>query len=133
MFFRGGLDRKLQLLTAPGVHAIVGTAGRPGVIPDAEIEAIRWAVNSRLNVEPHPFLQCGDKMRIKSGPLAGLEGLLVSKQNRFRLVISVEMLGSSVVVGVAAPLLERIGRPETHRIAYPPPPAVRGGVTGLSY
>lgn len=132
VFFRGGLDRKLQLLTAPGVHAIVGTAGRPGVIPDAEIEAIRWTVNSRLNVEPHPFLQCGDKMRIKSGPLAGLEGLLVSKQNRLRLVLSVEMLGSSVAVEVDAPLLERIGRSDTHRIARLPSLAARGGVTGPS-
>src|SRR3989304_1652020 len=74
-FFRGGLDRKLQLLTAPGAHAIVGTAGRPGVISDAEIEAIRLAVDSRFNVEPHPFLQCGDRVRIQSGPLTGLEGI----------------------------------------------------------
>ena len=132
VFFRGGLDRKLQLLTAPGVHTIVGTAGRPGVIPDAEIEAIRWVVNSRLKVEPHPFLQCGDEMRIESGPLAGLEGLLVSKQNRLRLVLSVEMLGRSVVVEVAAPLLKRIGRPDTHRLAGLPSLAAHGGVTGLS-
>jgi transcription antitermination factor NusG len=133
VFFRGGLDRKLQLLTAPGAHAIVGTAGRPGVISDAEIESIRQAVDSRFNVEPHPFLQCGDRVRIKSGSLAGLEGILVNKQNRFRLVLSVEMLGRSVAVELDALLLERIGGLDTHRIADPHPLASRLGATGLRY
>ena len=133
VFFRGGLDRKLQLLTAPGAHAIVGTAGRPGVISDAEIEAIRLAVDSRFNVEPHPFLHCGDQVRIQSGPLAGLEGILVNKQNRLRLVLSVEMLGQSVAVEVDAFLVERIGGPDPYRMAGPHPLAPRLGAGGLCY
>jgi transcription antitermination factor NusG len=130
VFFRGGLERKIQLLTAPGVHGIVGTAGRPGVISDAEIEAIRVAVDSRFNIEPHPFLQCGDRVRIRSGPLAGLEGILVNKQNRLRLVLSVEMLGRSVAVEVDALLVERIGGPDPYRMAGRYPLAARSGAAG---
>ena len=108
VFLRGGLDRKLQLLKTPGVHGIVGTAGRPGVIPESEITAIRLAVENTLHIQPHPFLKCGDRVRIKSGPLLGIEGILVRKHDRYRLVLSVEMLGSSVAVEVDGSIVERI-------------------------
>jgi len=114
-FVRGGLDRRLQIITTPGVHGIVGTAGRAGIIPESEITAIRRAVENTLRVEPHPFLQCGDWVRIKSGPLLGLEGILVSKQNRLRLVLSVEMLGRSVAVEVESSIVERISDQNAER------------------
>lgn len=111
VFLRGGLDRRLQIIQTPGVHAIVGTAGRPGVIPEPEITAIRRAVDNSLRIAPHPFLECGDWVRIKSGPLFGLEGILVRKQDQFRLVLSVEMLARSVAVEVDASIVERVSKP----------------------
>jgi transcription antitermination factor NusG len=119
VFFRGGLDRKLQLLTAPGVHGIVGTAGRAGTISDAEIDSIQRAVESKFSIEPHPFLECGDRVRIQGGPLAGIEGILVNKENRCHLVLSVEMLGSSVSVEVDASLVKRIGRRDSYGVPGP--------------
>ena len=100
VFLRGGVDRRLQILQTPGVHSIVETARRPGVIPEPEIFAIRRAVENALRIEPHPFLANGDWVRIKSGPLVGLEGILVRKQDQIRLVLSVDMLGRSVAVEV---------------------------------
>jgi len=111
VFLRGGLDRQLQILTTPGVYTIVGWAGRPAVIPQAEIDAVRQLVESFLRVEPHPFLKCGDRVRVKSGSLQGLEGILVRKKNVFRLVISVEMLGRSAAVEVDRSCLERVSSP----------------------
>jgi len=108
VFLRGGLDRRLQILSTPGVYTIVGWAGRPAVIPQAEIDAVRRLVESSLRVEPHPFLKCGDRVRVKSGPLQGLEGILVRKKNVFRLVISVEMLGRSAAVEIDGSCLERV-------------------------
>ena len=100
VFCRGGFDRRLQILKTPGVHSIVETARRPGVIPDAEIAAIRRAVENALRIEPHPFLASGDWVKIKFGPLVGVEGILVRKQDQLRLVLSVEMLGRSVAVEI---------------------------------
>ncbi|OFW37985.1 MAG: hypothetical protein A3J28_04420 [Acidobacteria bacterium RIFCSPLOWO2_12_FULL_60_22] len=100
VFLRGGFDRRLQILKTPGVHAIVESAGRPGVIPELEIAAIQRAVENSLRIKPHPFLETGDWVKIKSGPLVGLEGILVRKQDQLRLVLSVEMLGRSVAVEV---------------------------------
>ena len=68
-------------------------------IPEAEIESIRKAIEWGNRVEPHPFLRCGDRVRVKSGPLQGLEGILVRKKNFYRLVLSVEILERSAARG----------------------------------
>jgi len=58
--------------------------------------AIRRAVNGNYRVEPHPFLKCGERVRVTRGSLEGVEGILVRKKNLFRLVLSVDMLAQSV-------------------------------------
>ncbi|MGD0238537.1 MAG: hypothetical protein ABSC55_28870, partial [Syntrophorhabdales bacterium] len=95
------------ILTTPGVHSIVGMAGCPEPIPDSEIHTVKRIMESSLAVEPHPYLRCGDRVRVLMGPLEGIEGILVRKKNDFRLVLSVEMLMKSVAVEVDAALVER--------------------------
>lgn len=97
----------LPVLTTPGVHMVVGYSGQPAAIPEAEIDAIRRAVECSNHVEPHPFLKCGDWVRVKSGPMEGTEGILVRKKSHFRLVLSVEMLGKSVSLEVDVATVER--------------------------
>src|SRR6202163_3553507 len=77
VFLKGGLERRLDIMTTPGIYALVANAGQPAAIPSAEIEAIRRAVECGVRIEPHPFLKCGEFMRVKSGPLAGIQGILV--------------------------------------------------------
>lgn len=101
-------ERMLAILTTPGVSSIVSYAGRPAAVPVSEIEDVRRIVQSALRVEPHPFLKCGDWVRVKYGPIAGVEGILLRKKNIARLVLSVEMLGKSAAVEVDATHVERI-------------------------
>jgi transcription antitermination factor NusG len=108
VFLRGGLEKRNRILSAPGVYQIVGTAGQPIAIPAEEIEAIQRAVNGSLRVEPHPFLHCGDRVRVRTGPLAGIEGILLRKKNICRLVLSATLLEKSVAVEVDAHCVERI-------------------------
>ena len=108
VFFKGEISRRLAVLTTPGVQNIVSIANQAVVIQGSEIESIRQAVGSGARIEPHPFLKCGDWVRVKCGPLAGLEGMLVRKKNVYRLVLSVEMLGKAAAVEVDATLTERI-------------------------
>lgn len=121
VFFRGEIGRRLAVLTTPGVQNIVSIANQAVVIQSSEIEGIRQAVGSGARVEPHPFLKCGDRVRVKCGPLAGLEGVLVRKKNIYRLLLSVEMLGKAAAVEVDATLTERInsGRPMPERLVAP--------------
>ena len=108
VFLRGPLDRWLPILTTPGIHTVVGFGRQPAMIPRSEIEAIRRVVESPVKAEPHPFIRCGDRVRIKVGPLQGLEGVLLRKKNQWKLLLSVDMLERSVAVEVDATIVERV-------------------------
>jgi transcription antitermination factor NusG len=100
VFVRGVAGRTLRVLKTPGVCSFVGSLGRPEVLPHSEITAIRQVVENSLPVEPHPFLTSGEWVRIQSGPLAGLEGILVRTEDRLRFLLSLEALGRSVAVEI---------------------------------
>jgi transcription antitermination factor NusG len=100
VFVRGGLDRRLDVVTTPGVHMILYRGDHVAVVPDEEIGAIQRAVAGPYRVEPHPFLKCGARVRVTRGALEGVEGILVRKKNLCRLVLSVPMLSQSVAVEV---------------------------------
>ena len=113
VFVRGNFERRFQIITTPGVHSVVMFAGRPAVIPEIEVDAIRKAVGSKLGVEPHPFLQCGDWVRVTSGPLIDVEGILVRKKSSYRLILSAELLGKSIAVEMDAFSVKPISRRST--------------------
>src|SRR5579859_5204620 len=122
VFIRGGLERRFTIVTTPGFHSFVGFGDQPVTIPQEEIEAIRQAFASGSRIEPYPFLRFGDKVRIRSGPLEGIEGILVRKKRLVRLVLSVDLLEKSVAVEVDAFLVERVadqrnGEVTSHRLA----------------
>ena len=102
VFVRGGLDRRLQVVTTPGVHMILFHGEQVAMIPGVEIEAIRRVVEGPFRVEPHPFLKCGERVRVTRGSLQGVEGVLVRKKNLYRLVLSVDMMAKSVAVEIDA-------------------------------
>ena len=102
VFLRGGLNRRLQVVTTPGVHMILFHGEQVAMIPGVEIDAIRKAVEGPFPVEPHPFLKCGERVRVTRGSLLGVEGVLIRKKNLYRLVLSVEMMAKSVSVEIDA-------------------------------
>jgi transcription antitermination factor NusG len=109
LFIREGMDQQLQILTTPGVVRIVGWGGRPAVVPQVQLEAVKRIIESRLTVESHPLLERGDRIRVKTGPLAGLEGILARIKGATRLVVSMEMLGQSAAVEIDILSVARIG------------------------
>ncbi len=102
LFVRENLAQRLQIVTTPGVHMILRHGERFAVVRNAEIEALQKAVRNSRRLEPHPFLQCGERVRVTRGTLEGVEGILVRKKNLCRLILSVEMLARSASVEVDA-------------------------------
>ena len=100
VFLSGDLKRRFDILNVPGVCLLVCSDGKPAKIPESELNAVRRIVNSLVLVEPHPFLRCGERVRVHTGPLTGIEGIVIRKKDSLRLVLSVEMLGRSVAVDV---------------------------------
>ena len=91
----------VPVLSAPGVVQIVW-----GEITEAEIEAVRRLMASSLTASPCPYLKTGMKVRVRSGPLRGVEGVLERVKNRYVLVLSVHLLQRSVQVEVDAESVE---------------------------
>ena len=120
VFLKGGIQRRLQILTTPGIYGLVSSAGQPSAIPDIEIEAIRRVVESGTPVEAYPFLKCGNWVRVKCGPLTGIEGILVRKKNISRLVLSVEILGTAASIEVAAFQVEAVKPPRSRNSSSGP-------------
>jgi transcription elongation factor len=76
-------------------------------VPDAEIELLRSGVRGR-NVEPYRELVVGKKVRIKSGSMQGLQGILVRKGNGLRFVLALEMINQFAAIEVGAEDLEYV-------------------------
>jgi transcription antitermination factor NusG len=108
VFIQGYSDRYLDIVRTAGVHDFVCCAGLPAPISSGAIEDIRQVVERSIKIDPHPFIRCGDRVRVKSGPLEGIEGVLVRKKNLSRLVLTVELLGKSAAVEIDVSLVERI-------------------------
>ena len=86
------------MLQTAGVVSVVSVAGKPAELRDDELAMLRACMARPNEVEPHPFLKVGQRVRVKHGPFAGWEGILTRKNNAARLVVSVEHLMRSVAV-----------------------------------
>jgi transcription termination/antitermination protein NusG len=91
---------RLRVLRVDGVFGLVGDRGEGTPIPDEQIAAVQSLVETQLPWSTHPFLKIGQRVRIRSGVLDGLEGILVSRNGDRSLVISVEAIQRSLAVRV---------------------------------
>jgi transcription antitermination factor NusG len=108
VFIRNSVERHLEVVTTPGVWYIVTANGQPAGIPSAEIEQIRRVMANAPRLEPHPFLTTGDRVRVKAGPLVGVEGILLRQKGGDRLVLSLELLGRSAALEMDVALVEPV-------------------------
>ncbi|MFQ3671547.1 MAG: transcription termination/antitermination NusG family protein [Verrucomicrobiia bacterium] len=63
-----------------------------------ELAALHQALEAGCELEEVGFLRVGQRVRITAGRLRGLEGILVRRAGRSRLVLSVEMVQRSVAL-----------------------------------
>ena len=110
VFVRMALVDRLQVLQIQSVVRLVGFNGHPSPLPDEEIEGLKKDLASGVRAEPHPFLTVGRRVRIKSGPLAGRQGILLRRKGSLRMVLSIDLIMRSVVVDVDEADVERLSR-----------------------
>jgi transcription antitermination factor NusG len=102
VFVRMEMRDRLNLLQVPGVAWLVGFGGTPAALPGEDIEGLRTRLRGQLRADPHPFLTAGRRVCVKCGPLAGLQGILVRRKGKFRLVVSIELIKRAMAVDVDA-------------------------------
>lgn len=93
---------RTRVLRIPGVARIVGFGGVPTPVGSEEIDGIRAALASKLPIGPWPYPKTGQRVRIETGPLRGMAGILVEVKDALKLVVSVELLQRSLAVEVGA-------------------------------
>jgi transcription antitermination factor NusG len=87
-------------------------------VDEAEMSAVQAIVRSGMFAQPWPMPRIGERVTIESGPLAGLEGVLVGVKNQLRFVVSVTMLQRAVAAEVDGGWVRKVERPpQTHRAA----------------
>ncbi len=100
LFCRFDSNQKLPVVSTPGVVSVVGYGNVPAPIEDREIEAIQTLLESGAPAQPHPYLKEGQKVRVKSGVLQGVEGILIRMKSEWRMVLSITLLQRSIAVEV---------------------------------
>lgn len=100
VFVHLDIQDRLRVLQLPSVIRFVSFNGHPAPLPDSEIETLSNGLATGICAEPHPYLKVGHRVRVKYGPLAGAEGILVRRKDKCRLVLSVDLIMRSVAVEV---------------------------------
>ena len=100
LFCRFDVNQRLPIVTTPGVVSVVGCGKEPAPIAESEINAIQAVLRSGLAAQPCPFLREGQRIRVNSGSLEGLKGILLKRKSEWRMVVSVTMLQRSVSVEI---------------------------------
>lgn len=96
-----------KVLGTPGVLRIVGNNREAVPIPDATIEFLRSDFCGS-KIEPYRELVVGQKVRICSGPMCGLQGVLVRKNNNLRFVLTIDLINQHAAVEIGAENLEPV-------------------------
>ena len=94
------VDHRLRILQTEGAIRILGHSGSIEPIPESEVESVRILMTSGLRIFGHVFLREGARVRVRSGPLRDVEGVLIRFKNQDRLVLSVNLLAQSIAVEI---------------------------------
>jgi transcription antitermination factor NusG len=96
---------RLPILMTPGVRCVVGYGRVPVPIDLEEMNAIRKIANSQVPAEPCPYLTQGTPVRVATGPLANLRGVILGTRSSCRIVVSVSLIQQSIRIEVDRDML----------------------------
>jgi transcription antitermination factor NusG len=113
VFARLPFRERLKVLTVPSVVSLVGPQHAPSVVSEEEITWIKKGVEHG-NAAPHEHMRVGQRVVIKAGALAGMEGILVRMINKTRVIISLDSIFRSFAVEVEADCVRPIERQSRH-------------------
>ncbi|MGA8598510.1 MAG: transcription termination/antitermination NusG family protein [Bryobacteraceae bacterium] len=100
LFCKPAAHERLSVLKIPGIVSFVGAGKQPFPVEEEEIAAIRKMVSGPVPICLWPYTRTGQRVRIEKGPLAGIEGIVVSTKGSWRVVVSITLLQRSVAAEV---------------------------------
>jgi len=92
--------RFLPVLETPGVVQVVGNGAEPVPVEEREMAVLRRIADCGRETMPWPYLKAGQRVRLRTGALRDVEGILASAEGRDRVVVNIELLQRSVAVSI---------------------------------
>ena len=107
LFVHVDSKERARVAQAPGVIQIVGNGKRFVPVPESEIDFLRSSF-CRHRVEPYREIVLGDRVRIRSGVMQGIQGTLVRRNSTMKFVLTLELINQHAAVQVDADDLEPV-------------------------
>jgi transcription antitermination factor NusG len=101
-------EERLRVLRIDSVFKFVGARGLGTPIAESQIDAVRTLIGQQIPWSTHPFLQIGQRVRVRGGALDGVEGILLSRNDDNTLVVSIDAIQRSLAVRIQGYDLEPI-------------------------
>jgi transcription antitermination factor NusG len=106
VFIRINLSDRNSAFAIPGVIRMLSSNGTPAPVDDSEIEAVKLCLEGGIALEPYPFIEVGDRVRVRTGLLEGLEGFVSRCKNERRFIVPISLINQSVSVEIDVELLD---------------------------
>lgn len=106
VFIKINRSERSKVFAIPGVVRILSYNGVPAPIDELEIEAVKLCIKRGATPAAHTFIEIGERVRVKTGMLEGVEGLIMRCKNGRRLIVPISLINQSIAVEVDADLLE---------------------------
>jgi transcription antitermination factor NusG len=120
VFVRLPFLERLRVLTVPNVVSLVGTRSTPSIISENEIVWLRKGIEYG-GAAPHEYLEAGQRVVIVAGAMVGMEGILMRKQNKSRVIVSVKPISCSFAVEVRTDCVRLLERQPPFSLSVPSP------------
>jgi transcriptional antiterminator NusG len=108
LFVHIPLINQSSVLNVKGAVHLIGSKNAPVEVPEKDISAIKAFIENEIRIDPFPYLKIGQLVRVHSGPFKGVEGFIVRKDKRCRLVISFDLIMNSVSIEIDEACVEPI-------------------------
>ena len=105
IFFCGSEDHRLKALQTNRVANIIEVKDQDRLISD--LSAIENVLQKGAPLQPHKYIEAGQRCRVIAGPLAGTEGVVEINQPN-HLILQVDMLGRATSVQIDTDMIEII-------------------------
>jgi transcriptional antiterminator RfaH len=94
-------ENRAAVLRTNGVTSFVGFRGVGIPIPECEIESVRFILKRGISFQVHPYLNIGQRVRVRGSSLDGVEGILLAKNDDLSLIISIQLIQRSLSIRIA--------------------------------
>jgi len=108
VFTRITMGDRGKIVSIPSVVRILSFNGRPAEISDQEIENVRLCVGRGATLEAHPIPKIGERVRVCSGVFEGVEGIVLDRKNKCKVIISISLIYQAVALEIDSKHLEPV-------------------------